>query len=141
MGKTQRLLEWAASQPEGTAHIIVSPNANTSMNLLKRSRDQGLNLASWQFVCVDEVRRKTAGFMAGVRITRPDIKFSIDNADWILHDLIGAPISIITITESETQKPCDTCGGSGTKTFNTTIGPDVFYTGPCPNPNCSAAMK
>jgi hypothetical protein len=97
-GKTSKLLQWASEQPEGTGRVIISHSLRASMDLLRRARDAGYNVESWQFVSVSEVRDKGIGFMAGVRINRRHIEFGLDNLDLVLTDLIGAPLTTVTMT-------------------------------------------
>lgn len=118
-GKTQKLLEWAAAQPEGEARVIVSHSFHASMDLLRRAREAGINVESWQFVSVHEMKERGGGWMNGVGINRRVIRYSLDNADIVLQDLIGAPITIATVTgrasalsEPSTEK-CLTCEGAG----------------------------
>lgn len=104
-GKTQQLLKWASEQPDGIARVIVTHSLDSSMQLLRRARDEGYNVESWQFVSVVEMKDRGPGFMSGVRLNRRRFEWAIDNADIVLEDLIGAPLTIITVTGQEGM-PC-----------------------------------
>jgi hypothetical protein len=92
-GKTTKLIEWMKAASDGEVRILVSH----SLREVNRLQRENPDMASWQFVGVDDVR--APGFLAGLpRYER--ITVAIDNLDLVLQGLLHSqyPITVVAAT-------------------------------------------
>lgn len=103
LGKTEQLLNWLRSAPEGEHRILVSHNLMESHRIFRMAVDRGFiddgTLESWQFVSVSEV---VPGAWSAVLMGRGGrIVLGIDNADIVLSALLNREIGAMTVTTDE----------------------------------------
>lgn len=97
-GKTTEMLRWMREAPAGEHRVIVSATRQEAMRLLRENPD----LASWQFVSIDEVRSADKSAGSGVLYGRGgQIVLGIDNLDLALSQLIHWPIGAFSITDED----------------------------------------
>jgi len=95
-GKTDSMLEWLTEAPEGEHRVIVSVSSARAMRLLSEARARELEVESWQFVGIDEVKHRTwSGVIAG---RGGHIVLGLDDLDMMLYQLFGWTVGRVSAT-------------------------------------------
>lgn len=76
-GKTTQMLQWLREAPKGEHRVIVSPTKEEAMRLLRENPD----LASWQFVTIEETRSSYNAWSGVLHGRGGRIVLGIDNLD------------------------------------------------------------
>jgi len=98
-GKTAAMFRWMLEAPEGQHRICVSHTNQRAMDLLRRSREYGYNLESWQFVGLPELMATKGGWEAVLYGRGGHIVLGIDDLDLCITQFIDRwPIGLITAT-------------------------------------------
>jgi hypothetical protein len=95
-GKTTAMLEWASHSPKGEARVIVTPTKEEAMSLLRRSRNEGYTLSSWQFISVEEARRPSHAAIEPGRVV-----LGLDDVDRMLQRMFHFPVVRATASSDE----------------------------------------
>ena len=108
-GRTTEMLRWVAESSDGDVRVLISLTSDEAMMNLRRAREMGLEVESWQFIGWEEVRD---GRFRGSRIGYPDVRFGIDNLDLLLSRLLPIPVSaasieagLLEIAHSDVRQP------------------------------------
>lgn len=95
-GKSMQLLKWLTEAPEGEWRIYVSHSSERAMRMLRHARSLDLEVESWQFVGVEEVRAHTwSGVLAG---RGGHVVLGLDDLDLMFYHLFGWPVHRVSAT-------------------------------------------